>query len=162
MTNSSVTGNAYTPSQPRWRLPGSIVLRNNVQGIAAGGISRFVNGSHPDGTRATWTMPANCFNYIGAEFRVSGKFTWTEGGTSAATYNVVVGWDANSFEPTRPTKATALCTIANTHTRPPQRRMATIAARSKHSPQGATGTALVNGWGDMSIATGQALLIGFA
>ena len=157
MTNSSLTY-AYTPSNRVGGCPG-VSSYNNVQGIAAGGISASSTAAIPMAL-ATWTIPANCFNYIGAEFRVSGKFTWTEGGTSAATYNVVVGWDANGTDTT--TKATALCTIANTHTPAAAAQNGYYSCTVKTLTAGATGTALVNGWGDMSIATGQALLIGFA
>ena len=157
MTNSSVTY-AYAPGNRVGACAG-ISSYNNTQGIAAGGISASSTAAIPMAL-GTWTIPASCFNYIGAEFRVSGKFTWTEGSTSAATYNVVVGWDANGTDTT--TKALALCTIANTHTPAAAAQNGYYSCTVKVLTTGATGTALVNGWGDMSIATGQALLIGFA
>lgn len=156
MTNSSVTY-SYAPSNRVGTC--GITSYDNTQGIAAGGISASSTAAIPMAL-GTWTVPAGCFNYIGAEFRVSGKFTWTEGSTSAATYNVVIGWDAAGTNTT--TIPLALCTIANTHTPAAAAQNGYYSCTIKVLTTGATGTALVNGWGDMSIATGQALLIGFA
>lgn len=157
MTNSSVTY-AYNPGNREGACPGMSTY-NNTQGIAAGGISASSTAAIPMAL-GSFSIPAGCFNYVGAEFRVSGKFTWTEGGTSAATYNVLVGWDAAGTNTT--TIPLAVCTIANTHTPAAAAQNGYYSCTVKILTAGATGTALVNGWGDMSIATGQALLIGFA
>lgn len=107
---------------------------------------------------ATWTIPANCVNYIGAEFRVSGKFTWTDGGASDAM-KVLVKWDAAGTNTT--TVPTTLCSIANTHTNAAAAQNATYSCTVKIATTGATGTALVNGTGEFDIATGPAgVLIG--
>lgn len=156
MTNASVTY-AYAPGNRTGGCGESSI--NSVQLAAAGGISASSTAAIPMAL-STWTIPASCFNYIGAEFRVSGKFTWTEGGTSAATYNVLVGWDAAGTNTT--TIPLQLCTIANTHTPAAAAQNGYYSCTVRVLTTGATGTALVNGWGDMSIATGQALLIGFA
>jgi len=74
----------------------------------------------------TWTVPANYFNFVGAEFRISGKITWTDGG-AADTMKAIVAWDASGTNTT--TVPTTLCNIVNGHTNAALRRRGTIPAR---------------------------------
>ena len=157
LSNSSVTY-AYAPSSRVAACPG-MSSPNTVAMATAAGTSASSTAAIPM-AMGTVTIPANCFNYIGAEFRMSGKFTFTEGGTSAATYNLVVAWDSALANST--TIPTPLCTIANTHTPAAAAQNGYFSCTARILTAGATGTAVVNGWGDFSIATGQALLIGFA
>ncbi len=154
MTNSSVTW-GYAPSSRVGNC--GITPWNQTQGIAAGGINASSTAAIPQAI-GSWSVPAGCFNYKGAEFRVSGKFVVTEGGTSASTWNVLVGWDAQLTNTT--TIPTQVCTIANTHTPAAAQQTVNWTCTIKVLTTGATGTFLVNGFGNVSIATGQALLIG--
>jgi hypothetical protein len=109
---------------------------------------------------ATWSVPANAFNYVGAEFRVSGKFTWTDGGASDAM-KALVTWDAAGTNTT--TVPTTLCSIANTHTNGAAAQVGIYTCTVRIATTGATGTATVNGSGFFDIATGAAgVLIGGA
>jgi hypothetical protein len=157
MTNSSVTY-SYAPSN-RVGLCAGISSWNATQEIAAGGISASSTTGIPM-SMGTWTIPANCFNFIGAEFRVSGKLVETPSGASDAL-KVIVAWDAPGTNTT--TVPTALCTIANTHTEAAAQQSAYWSCTVKILTTGATGTALVNGSGYFDIATGSAgVLIGSA
>ncbi len=156
MTNSSVTY-SYAPSS-RVGAPG-ISSWNATQEIAAGGISASSTTGIPM-SMGTWTIPANYFNYVGAEFRVSGKLVETPSGASD-TLKVIVAWDASGTNTT--TVPTTLCNITNIHTEAAAQQSAWYSCTVKILTTGATGTALVNGGGFFDIATGAAgVLIGGA
>ena len=156
MSNSSVSY-SYAPSNRVGACSSSSF--NAVSAATAAQINGSATAAIPMSV-ATWTLPANCFNYIGAEFRVSGHFTELEAGTSAATYKILVGWDAPLANAT--TIPMTVCDIENTHTPAAVAQNGYFSCTVKIQTVGTTGTAVVNGWGDMSVATGQALLIGFA
>lgn len=157
MTNSSLTY-SYAPSS-RIGAPG-ISSWNVVQESAAGGISASSTTGIPM-AMGTWTIPANYFNYIGAEFRISGKITWTDAGASDAM-KIIVGWDSAGTN-SSPTIPTPLCNIANTHTNAAAAQTAWYSCTVKILTTGAAGTASVNGGGFFDIATGAAgTLIGGA
>ncbi len=156
MTNSSVTY-SYAPSN-RVGIPG-VSSWNAVQENAAGGTSASSTTGIPM-SMGTWTIPAGYFNYIGAEFRVSGKIRETPGGASDAL-KLIVAWDAAGTNTT--TVPTTLCNIANTHTEAAAQQTGYFSCTVKILTTGATGTALVNGSGFFDIATGAAgVLIGGA
>lgn len=155
MTNSSVTY-AYSPSSRVGGCPGTSSW-NQTQEIAAGGISASSTTGIPM-SMGTWTIPAGCFNYVGAEFRISGKIRETASGASDAL-KVIVAWDAAGTNTT--TVPTTLCNIANTHTEAAAQQTAWYSCTVRILTTGATGTALVNGGGFFDIATGAAgVLIG--
>ena len=157
MTNSSVTY-SYAPSSRIAACPG-MSSWNQTQEIAAGGTSASSTTGIPM-AMGTWTVPANCFNYVGAEFRVSGKITWTDGGASDAM-KIIVAWDAPLSDST--TLPLTLCNIANTHTNAGAAQTAWYSCTVRVLTTGATGTAMVNGGGFFDIATGAAgVLIGGA
>lgn len=104
---------------------------------------------------ATWTIPAQCFNYIGAEFRVSGKWTYTDGGDTST--EVRVGWDANLSDAT--TIPTTLCSMLDTATGTGAAYNGTYTCTIKVATTGATGTALVNGYATQSLAAGATTLV---
>lgn len=157
MTNSSVTY-SYAPSSRVGGCPGTSSW-NATQEIAAGGISASSSTGIPM-SMGTWTIPAGCFNFIGAEFRVSGKITWTDGGAADAM-KVIVAWDASGTNTT--TVPTTLCNIANSHTNAAAAQTGYYSCTVRILTTGATGTALVNGSGFFDIATGAAgVLIGGA
>jgi hypothetical protein len=157
MTNSSVTY-TYAPSNRTGGCPG-ISSWNQTQEIAAGGISASSTTGIPM-SMGTWTIPANCFNFVGAEFRVSGKITWTDGGAADAM-KVIVAWDSPLTNTT--TVPTTLCNIANTHTNAAAAQTGWYSCTVKILTTGTGGTALVNGTGFFDIATGAAgVLIGTA
>jgi len=155
MTNSSVTY-SYAPGSRVGVCPGTSSW-NATQEIAAGGISASSTTGIPM-SMGTWTIPAGCFNYVGAEFRVSGKLVETPGGASDAL-KVIVAWDAPGTNTT--TVPTPLCTIANTHTEAAAQQSGWWSCTVRILTTGATGTALSNGGGEFDIATGAAgVLIG--
>ena len=151
VSNGSVSY-AYAPSNG---VGNCGISPSNVNNYAAGASS---TAAIPMAI-ATWSVPANCFNYVGAEFRVSGKFTWTDGG-AADINKVIVGWDAALSNAT--TIPTILCDIENTHTAAAAAQVGTYTCTIRTATTGATGTAKVNGSGNFTIATGQVLLIGTA
>jgi hypothetical protein len=156
MTNSSVTY-SYAPSS-RVGAPG-ISSWNATQEIAAGGISASSTTGIPM-SMGTWTIPANYFNYIGAEFRVSGKLRETPSGASD-TLAVIVAWDSALTNTT--TVPTSLCNITNIHTEAAAQQTAWYSCTVRILTTGTGGTALVNGSGLFDIATGAAgVLIGGA
>lgn len=151
VSNSSVTY-SYAPSN-RIGLPGvssANVIKYAASASSTAGIPMSI---------ATWTLPAGIFNFIGTEFRVSGKFTWTDGG-AADINKVLVQWDAPLSNAT--TIPTILCDIENTHTAAAAAQVGTYSCTVRVATTGTTGTALVNGFGNFTIATGQVLLIGTA
>lgn len=104
---------------------------------------------------ATWTIPAGCFNYVGAEFNVSGKFTFTDGGDT--TTQIVVYWDAPLSDTT--TVPTVLCNMNVVATGAGAAQNATYNCTIKTATAGTTGTALVNGFSDIALASGQTTLV---
>lgn len=150
MTNSSVSY-SYAPSNRVGMCPG-VSSWNATQEIAAGGISASSTTGIPM-SMGTWTIPAGCFNFVGAEFRVSGKITWTDSG-AADTLKVIVAWDAAGTNTT--TVPTTLCNIANGHTIAGAAQTGYYSCTVRILTTGATGTALANGSGYFDIATGSA------
>ena len=105
---------------------------------------------------ATFTISAGCFNYQGAHFRVSGKFTYTDGGSGTST-TLKVSWDANGTDAT--TVPTALCSILDTFTSVAGADNVNYSCDVQIATAGATGTAQVNGISSGSIAAGQTTLV---
>jgi hypothetical protein len=147
ITNSSVTY-SYAPSN-RMAAPG--ISSANVVNYAASGSSAT---TIPNAI-ATWTIPAGSFNFIGAEFRVSGFFTFTDGGDTSD--EIRIAWDAPGTNTT--TIPIALCALKTTATGAAAAQNGTYSCTVKVATVGATGTALVNGWGDIALAAGQTTLV---
>ncbi len=152
MTNSSLTY-SYAPGSRVGACGTSSI--NTVQLAAAGGISGSSATTVPQ-PLGSWTIPANCFNYIGAEFRVSGKFTYTDGGSGTST-KVIVSWDSNATNTA--SVPTPLCSILDTFTSVAGADNVTWSCTVKILTTGASGTALVNGISVGSIAAGQTTLV---
>lgn len=151
LTNSSLTY-AYAPSN---RVGGcEWTSTNMVQLAAAGGINGSSATTVPQ-ILGSWAIPANCFNYVGAEFRVSGKFTYTDGGSGTST-KVIVSWDANGTDTA--SVPTPLCSILDTFTSVAGADNVNWTCTVRVLTTGATGTALVNGMSSGSIAAGQTTL----
>lgn len=147
VTNSSVTY-SYAPGN-RVGLPGissANVVNYGISGSTATTIPNAI---------ATWTIPAGQFNFIGAEFNVSGFFTFTDGGDTSD--EIRVAWDAPGTNTT--TIPTALCALKTTATGAGAAQNGTYSCTVKVATIGATGTALVNGWGDIALAAGQTTLV---
>lgn len=147
VSNSSSTY-AYAPSN---RVGACNISSANVVNYAA---APSTTTAIPNAI-ATWTVPAGCFNYIGAEFRVSGKFTFTDGGDSST--EVRVAWDsAGTNSTTIPTK---LCSIVDTATGTGAAYNGTYYCSVKTATTGATGTALVDGYANLKLAAGATTLV---
>lgn len=152
LTNSSLTY-TYAPAN---RVGGcGWTSTNMVQLSAAGGINGSSATTVPQAL-GSWSIPANCFNYIGAEFRVSGKFTYTDGGSGTST-KVIVSWDANGTDTA--SVPTPLCSILDTFTSVAGADNVNWTCTVRVLTTGATGTALVNGMSVGSIAAGQTTLV---
>ena len=147
ITNSSVTY-SYAPSN---RVGAPFISSANVVNYAASGSSAT---TIPNAI-ATWTIPANAFNYIGAEFTVSGKFTFTDGGDSST--EVRVAWDAPLSNAT--TVPTTLCSMVDTATGTGAAYNGTYFCTVKIATVGTTGTALVNGYANLKLAAGATTLV---
>ncbi len=147
ISNSSVTY-SYAPGN-RIGAPG--ISSANVVKYAASGSSAT---TIPNAI-ATWTIPANTFNFIGAEFTVSGFFTFTDGGDTSD--EIRIAWDAAGTNST--TIPIALCALKTTATGAAAAQNGTYSCTVKVATTGATGTALVNGWGDIALAAGQTTLV---
>lgn len=147
ITNSSATY-TYAPAN---RVGGCEISTANVINYAASGSSAT---TIPNAI-ATWTVPAGCFNAIGAEFRVSGKFTFTDGGDSAT--KVLVAWDAPLSDAT--TVPTTLCSIVDTATGTAAAYNGTWYCSVKTVTTGTTGTALVDGYANIKLAAGATTLV---
>ncbi len=105
---------------------------------------------------ATWTIPAGCLNYIGAEVRVSGLFTYTDAGSGTSTI-VTVSWDANGTNTTSvPLK---LCQMNDTFTSVSGADNVEFTCTFKVLTTGATGTALAWGHSVGAIAAGATTLM---
>lgn len=151
MTNSSATY-AYAPSNRMGQCGFSSA--NMVQTSAAGGINGSSATTVPN-PLVSWSIPASCFNYIGAEFRVTGKWTYTDGGDSST--HLVVSWDANGTNTASvPTK---LCDVLDTATGTAAAYNGTWTCTVKVLTTGATGTALVNGYATQNLAAGATTLV---
>lgn len=147
VTNSSVTY-SYAPGN---RVGSCDFSSANVVNYAASGSSAT---TIPNAI-ATWTVPASCFNFIGAEFRVSGKFTFTDGGDSST--EVRVAWDSAGTNTT--TVPTKLCSIIDTATGTGAAYNGTYYCSVKVATTGATGTALVDGYANLKLAAGASTLV---
>jgi len=147
ISNSSVTY-SYAPSN---RTGACAISSANVVNYAASGSSAT---TIPNAI-ATWTIPAGCFNFIGAEFRVSGKFTFTDGGDTST--EVRVAWDAALSDAT--TVPTTLCSMVDTATGTAAAYNGTYYCSVKTATTGATGTALVDGYANLKLAAGATTLV---
>jgi len=150
-TNSSVSY-TYAPGS-RTGACGSSSL-NIVQQNAAGGINGSSATTVPNPI-ASWTIPANCFNYIGAEFRISGKWTYTDGGDSST--RIIVAWDANGTNTA--SVPTPLCNMLDTATGTSAAYNGTYTCTVRILTTGATGTAVVNGYSTQNLAAGATTLV---
>lgn len=151
-TNSSITY-SYVPSSRVGACPGAsssnIVYLNSVSAIAGSSATTVTNPI------ATWTIPSGCFNYIGAEFRVTGKFTYTDGGDSST--RVIVSWDANGTNTA--SVPTPLCNMLDTATGTGAAYNGTYTCTVRILTTGASGTALVNGYSTQNLAAGATTLV---
>jgi hypothetical protein len=145
--NSAVTY-SYAPSN---RVGACAISSANVSNYAA---APSTTTAIPNGI-ATWTIPAGCFNFIGAEFRVSGKFTFTDGGDT--TSEIRVAWDAPLSNAT--TVPTTLCSMIVVATGAAAAQNGTYSCVVRTNTTGVTGKALVNGWSDIALAAGQTTLV---
>jgi hypothetical protein len=151
MTNSSLTY-AYAPGNRMGQC--GLTSANMVQTSAAGGINGSSATTVPN-PMVSWSLPANCLNYIGAEFRVTGKWTYTDGGDTST--HLVVSWDANGTNTASvPTK---LCDVLDTATGTGAAYNGTWTCTVKVLTVGATGTALVNGYSTQNLAAGATTLV---
>ena len=147
ITNSSVTY-AYAPGN---RIGTCQISPANVVNYAASGSTTT---AIPNAI-AAWTIPANCFNYIGAEFRVSGKFTFTDGGDTST--EVRIAWDSPGTNST--TIPTKLCSVVDTATGTAAAYNGTYYCSVRIATTGATGTALVDGYANLKLAAGATTLV---
>jgi hypothetical protein len=148
VSNSSVTY-AYAPGS-HIGLSG-ISPANSSQYAASGSSATTIPNAI-----ATWTVPAGKFNYVGAEFRVTGKFIYTDGGDTSV--QILVGWDAALSDAT--TVPTTVCNISTgAITGAAAGQIGTYSCTVKVSTAGVTGAALVNGWADIALAAGQTTLL---
>jgi len=150
-TNSSVSY-TYAPGN-RMGVCGAS-SSNIVQMAAAGGINGSSATTVPNPI-ASWTIPANCFNYIGAEFRVTGKFTYTDGGDSST--RLIVAWDSNGTNTA--SVPTPLCNILDTATGTGAAYNGTYTCTVRILTIGASGTAIVNGYSTQNLAAGATTLV---
>lgn len=150
-TNSSITY-SYAPGNRVGACGASSA--NEVQMNAAGGINGSSATTVPNPI-ASWTIPANCFNYIGAEFRVSGKWTYTDGGDSST--RLIVAWDANGTNTA--SVPTPLCNVLDTASGTGAAYNGYYTCTVKILTTGATGTAVVNGYAAQNLAAGASTLV---
>lgn len=151
MTNSSVTY-TYAPGARIGSCGWSSA--NMVQYSAAGGINGSSATTVPNPI-SSWSIPANCFNYIGAEFRVSGKWTYTDGGDSST--RIIVAWDANGTDTA--SVPTPLCNMLDTASGTAAAYNGTYSCTVRVLTTGATGTAMVNGYSTQNLAAGATTLV---
>lgn len=151
MTNSSITY-SYAPGARTGACGSSSA--NIVQLAAAGGISGSSATTVPN-PLTSWTIPAACFNYIGAEFRVSGKWTYTDGGDTST--RLIVAWDSNVTDTA--SVPTPLCNILDTATGTGAAYNGTYTCTVRILTTGASGTAMVNGYSTQSLAAGATTLV---
>lgn len=151
MTNSSVTY-AYAPGNRLGQC--GLTSANMVQTSAAGGINGSSATTVPN-PLVSWSIPASCLNFIGAEFRVTGKWTYTDGGDTST--RLIVAWDSNGTDTA--SVPTPLCNILDTATGTAAAYNGTWTCTVKVLTTGATGTALVNGYSTQSLASGATTLV---
>lgn len=151
MTNSSLTYK-YAPSGRAGNC--GWTSSNMVQNAAAGGINGSSATTVPNPI-ASWSIPAACFNYIGAEFRVSGKWTYTDGGDSST--RIIVAWDSNGTNTA--SVPTPLCNMLDTATGTGAAYNGTYNCTVRVLTTGATGTAIVNGYSTQNLAAGATTLV---
>lgn len=152
ISNGSITY-AYAPSNRIGACQFSSaneVLLNSASGISGSSATTVPNPV------ATWTIPANCFNYIGAEFRVTGKLTYTDGGSGTSTI-VYVSWDSNATNTT--TVPTVICSMNDTFTSVAGADNVFYSCDLKVLTTGATGTLIANGYSMGAIAAGATTLM---
>lgn len=147
VSNSSVSY-TYAPGS-HVGLPGISPANSSIYAAAGSSATLIPNAI------ATWTIPAGQFNYIGAEFRVTGKWTYTDGGDTST--NLYVKWDAPGTNAT--TVGTTLCNVLDTATGTGAAYNGTYTCTVKVVSIGATGTALVNGYSTQSLAAGATTLV---
>lgn len=151
MTNSSVSY-AYAPSNRVGEC--AFTSANTVQTSSAGGINGSSATTVPN-PMVSFSIPASCFNYIGAEFRVTGKWTYTDGGDTST--HLYVSWDANGTDTA--SVPTPLCNVLDTATGTSAAYNGTWTCTVKILTTGATGTALVNGYSTQNLAAGATTLV---
>jgi hypothetical protein len=152
LTNSSVSY-SYAPGSRLGACGG--VSSSNIVGLASASAISGSSATTVPQPVASWTIPANCFNYIGAEFRVSGKFVYTDGGSGTSTI-VAVGWDANGTNVASVAKP--LCNINDTFTSVGGADTVNYTCTVRILTTGATGTAEVNGMSAGAISAGATTL----
>ena len=152
LTNSSVTYN-YAPSS---RVGSCGFSSSNIVGLASASAISGSSATTVPQPIASWTIPAGCFNYIGAEFRISGKWTYTDGGSGTSTI-VTAAWDANGTNAASVAKP--LCTMNDTFTSVAGADNGQYSCVVRILSTGATGTALVNGYSSANIAAGATTLL---
>ena len=151
LTNSSVSY-LYAPGS---RVGACGASSSNIVGLASASAISGSSATTVPQPVASWTIPANCFNYIGAEFRVKGKFTYTDGGSGTSTI-VTVAWDANGTNVASVAKV--LCSINDTFTSVAGADNVNYECTVRVLTTGATGTALVSGMSAGAIAAGATTL----
>lgn len=151
MTNSSVTY-AYAPSNRVGTC--AISPTNMVQVSAAGGINGSSATTVPN-PMVSYSIPPGCFNYIGAEIRLKGKFTYTDGGDTST--HVYVSWDSNGTNTA--SVPTPLCNMLDTATGTSAAYNGTWDCTIRVLTTGATGTVLVNGYSAQALAAGATTLV---
>lgn len=151
LTNSSITY-SYAPGS---RVGACGASSSNVVGAASAGAISGSSATTVPQPVTSWTIPAGCFNYIGAEFRVSGKFVYTDGGSGTSTI-VAVGWD--SALTNTASVATPLCNINDTFTSVSGADTVVYTCTVKVLTTGTGGTAEVNGMSAGAISAGATTL----
>jgi hypothetical protein len=152
LTNSSVSY-AYAPAD---RVGTCGYSSSNIVGLASASAISGSSATTVPQPIASWTIPAGCFNYIGAEFRVSGKFTYTDGGSGTSTI-LTVAYDANGTNVASVAKP--LCEMKDTFTSVSGVDNGQYSCVVRILTTGATGTALVNGYSSANIAAGATTLL---
>jgi hypothetical protein len=152
LTNSSVTY-SYAPGS---RVGACGASSSNIVGLASASAISGSSATTVPQPIASWTIPASCFNYIGAEFKVSGKFTYTDGGSGTSTL-LTVAWDSNGTNVASVAKP--LCVMNDTFTSVAGVDNGNYVCTVRILTTGATGTALVNGSSMANIAAGATTLL---
>lgn len=151
MTNSSVSY-AFVPSSRVGAC--QISSANMVQVSAAGGINGSSATTVPN-PMVSWTVPSGCFNYIGAEVRVSGKFTYTDGGDSST--HVIVAWDSNVTNTA--SVPTPICDMLDTATGTGAAYNGNWTCTFRVLTTGTAATVMANGYSAQALAAGATTLV---
>jgi hypothetical protein len=151
LTNSAVSY-AYAPGS---RVGACGASSSNIVGLASAAAISGSSATTVPQPVASWTIPAGCFNYIGAEFKVSGKFVYTDGGSGTSTI-VTAAWDANGTNVASVAKP--LCSINDTFTSVSGADTVNYTCTVRILTTGATGTAEVNGMSAGAISAGATTL----